>query len=245
MPNAGRHVRRSAAESVRPTKPNRPSAEVAPEGSGQRNRSSRPRWGMRPCRNGPALRDRLAIGAALSAGASRCRKSTGMPVSPWVMTTRTGAPSTIHPRPAENRSSVSLRRARNRSDPLAAEQIHGRIRRKSPQDRRPGPASLHSVANDTSRKSRLGRHANRSPREWKRCASRSGMDPGRSRTRPHAETSLRQVGHRRHHRIWNTPSISTATPRGSEATPTAERACRPASPRTSTRKSEAPLITLG
>eukprot|EP00998_Keelungia_sp_KM082_P008416 NODE_4603_length_768_cov_1.115445_g4580_i0.p1 GENE.NODE_4603_length_768_cov_1.115445_g4580_i0~~NODE_4603_length_768_cov_1.115445_g4580_i0.p1 ORF type:complete len:192 (-),score=8.41 NODE_4603_length_768_cov_1.115445_g4580_i0:3-578(-) len=41
------------------------------------------------------------------------------------------------------------------------------------------------------------------------------------------------------------PSISTATPSGRDATPTAERACLPASPKTSTMVSDAPLTTLG
>ena len=42
-----------------------------------------------------------------------------------------------------------------------------------------------------------------------------------------------------------TASTSTVMPFGKEATPTAERACRPASPKTSTNKSEQPLITAG
>src|SRR5579863_5957058 len=42
-----------------------------------------------------------------------------------------------------------------------------------------------------------------------------------------------------------TASTSTATPSGSEGTPTAARAWRPASPNTSTNRSEAPLTTLG
>ena len=40
-------------------------------------------------------------------------------------------------------------------------------------------------------------------------------------------------------------SISTGMPLGSDPTPTAERACRPRSPNTSTSRSEQPLITLG
>ena len=40
-------------------------------------------------------------------------------------------------------------------------------------------------------------------------------------------------------------SISTGMPRGSEPMPTAERACRPRSPNTSTNRSEQPLITSG
>ena len=43
----------------------------------------------------------------------------------------------------------------------------------------------------------------------------------------------------------NMPSTSTATLRGNDPEPTAERACLPFSPRTSTRRSEAPLTTLG
>src|SRR5690606_17973550 len=48
-----------------------------------------------------------------------------------------------------------------------------------------------------------------------------------------------------HQRILAVNSTSTAAPRGSSATPTAARAWRPRSPRTSTRRSEAPLITFG
>ena len=48
-----------------------------------------------------------------------------------------------------------------------------------------------------------------------------------------------------HHRISKIASISTATPKGNEAADTAERACRPASPKAAARKSDAPLITLG
>src|SRR5215813_15640266 len=40
-------------------------------------------------------------------------------------------------------------------------------------------------------------------------------------------------------------SISTAMPKGRACIPTAERACRPESPKSCTRRSEAPLITLG
>src|SRR5262249_41882870 len=40
-------------------------------------------------------------------------------------------------------------------------------------------------------------------------------------------------------------SISTGIPIGSEPMPTAERACLPASPSTSTKRSEQPLMTLG
>ena len=40
-------------------------------------------------------------------------------------------------------------------------------------------------------------------------------------------------------------SISTGMPRGSEPMPTAERACRPRSPNTDTKRSEQPLITSG
>ncbi len=41
------------------------------------------------------------------------------------------------------------------------------------------------------------------------------------------------------------PSISTDMPFGNDPIPTAERACLPASPNTSTNRSEQPLITLG
>ena len=41
------------------------------------------------------------------------------------------------------------------------------------------------------------------------------------------------------------PSISTATFKGSAPALTAERECRPASPKTATKRSEAPLITFG
>src|SRR5262249_10289578 len=47
------------------------------------------------------------------------------------------------------------------------------------------------------------------------------------------------------HEISNTPSPSTATPRGSELAPIAERECRPLSPNTATIKSDAPLATSG
>src|SRR6185503_5523634 len=47
------------------------------------------------------------------------------------------------------------------------------------------------------------------------------------------------------HAIANIASISTAAPRGNEEQPTAERACRPSSPNTSTNRSDAPLITSG
>ena len=40
-------------------------------------------------------------------------------------------------------------------------------------------------------------------------------------------------------------STSTGTPSGSSATPTAERAWRPASPKTAPKNSLAPLITIG
>jgi hypothetical protein len=40
-------------------------------------------------------------------------------------------------------------------------------------------------------------------------------------------------------------SISTGMPRGSEPMPTAERACRPRSPNTVTKRSEQPLMTSG
>src|SRR5579872_6730881 len=43
----------------------------------------------------------------------------------------------------------------------------------------------------------------------------------------------------------NMPSTSTATPPGNDATPTAARACFPASPNISTMTSEAPLTTCG
>jgi hypothetical protein len=46
-------------------------------------------------------------------------------------------------------------------------------------------------------------------------------------------------------RSWKIASTSTATPEGSDPAPTAERACFPASPKTATMRSEAPLITLG
>ena len=49
----------------------------------------------------------------------------------------------------------------------------------------------------------------------------------------------------RNHRSSKTASISTATPNGKDAAETADRACRPFSPNTSTIRSEAPLITLG
>ena len=49
----------------------------------------------------------------------------------------------------------------------------------------------------------------------------------------------------RAHLIWNTPSISTATPKGREGADTAARACLPASPKASPIKSDAPLITAG
>src|SRR5206468_2430390 len=42
-----------------------------------------------------------------------------------------------------------------------------------------------------------------------------------------------------------TAAISTVTPRGSAFVPTAARVCLPASPSTSTRRSEAALITVG
>src|SRR5690606_8492885 len=42
-----------------------------------------------------------------------------------------------------------------------------------------------------------------------------------------------------------TSSTSTGTPSGSSATPTADRACLPASPKTSASTSEAPLMTFG
>jgi hypothetical protein len=42
-----------------------------------------------------------------------------------------------------------------------------------------------------------------------------------------------------------TSSISTGAPAGSELTPTAARACRPASPNTATSRSEAPFTTFG
>src|SRR5215472_2923546 len=47
------------------------------------------------------------------------------------------------------------------------------------------------------------------------------------------------------HAISNTPSTSTATPRGSDAAPVAARLCLPASPRAATIRSEAPLPTSG
>src|SRR6266567_1093423 len=47
------------------------------------------------------------------------------------------------------------------------------------------------------------------------------------------------------HATSKTASISTATLRGSEEVPTAALACRPASPNTSTKRSEAPLTTSG
>ncbi len=43
----------------------------------------------------------------------------------------------------------------------------------------------------------------------------------------------------------NVASTSTVALRGNTATPTAVRACRPASPKISTNKSEAPLTTAG
>jgi len=46
-------------------------------------------------------------------------------------------------------------------------------------------------------------------------------------------------------RIPSITSISTGMFPGSEPTPTAERACRPMSPNTATRRSEQPLITAG
>src|SRR6056297_432291 len=57
----------------------------------------------------------------------------------------------------------------------------------------------------------------------------------------HAAKDLWQCAHL----IWNTPSISTATPKGSEGAETAARACLPASPSASPMKSDAPLITAG
>ena len=50
---------------------------------------------------------------------------------------------------------------------------------------------------------------------------------------------------RRHQRTSTISSTSTGEPRGSSATPTAERAWIPASPSTSPRNSDAPLITPG
>src|SRR5580698_8871660 len=47
------------------------------------------------------------------------------------------------------------------------------------------------------------------------------------------------------HAISNTPSTSTATPRGREPAPVAARLCLPASPRAATIRSEAPLPTSG
>ena len=52
-------------------------------------------------------------------------------------------------------------------------------------------------------------------------------------------------GTRRAQSISATSSISTGVRNGNDETPTAERACRPASPKTSTRRSEQPLITFG
>src|SRR5262249_34959720 len=49
----------------------------------------------------------------------------------------------------------------------------------------------------------------------------------------------------RDHANSKTASTSTLTPRGNTATPTAERACLPASPKTCTITSEAPLATFG
>src|SRR5579863_9412745 len=47
------------------------------------------------------------------------------------------------------------------------------------------------------------------------------------------------------HAISNTPSTSTATPRGRDPAPVAARLCLPASPSTATIRSEAPLPTSG
>jgi hypothetical protein len=47
------------------------------------------------------------------------------------------------------------------------------------------------------------------------------------------------------HAISITASISTLILKGNEAIPTAQRACRPRSPKTWTKRSEQPLMTFG
>ena len=74
------------------------------------------------------------------------------------------------------------------------------------------------------------------------CKGRAA--PARS-TRPLYAPPLYVLGAVPVQAISNTASISTAKPRGRAGTPTAKRACRPASPSTSTSRSEAPLMTFG
>src|SRR5206468_4549830 len=68
---------------------------------------------------------------------------------------------------------------------------------------------------------------------------------GGHRERPHhAELLGRHDPHVAHSRATST-SISTAPPRGRAATPTADRECRPAAPKTSAMSFDAPSTTAG
>src|SRR5205807_74872 len=62
---------------------------------------------------------------------------------------------------------------------------------------------------------------------------------------PEASGRHRRGSARRYARTTTTAATSTVTPRGRPLLPTAARVWRPASPRTSIRRSDAPLITEG